>query len=219
MDEKKTPQDTNENLTPEMPQAPLSKPEDQMPIPTEVEQTQSLQPARPPMPISSPELKPVKKPKRIWRDLLIAVGILQVVLVTSYIQITNQITQDAKDGASGMEFVAILIFFTYIPAMIVLIIINIIGLSIYLFKRRPKGIGLAFGVVSLLISSTLFSIGAYSYIRSSLDTTPYVDESSRVVFPEWAAEGETEKDITKDQAISLIRKCDIYYVYYKDQAN
>ena len=101
----------------------------------------------------------VEKPSK-WRhfftDFFIALGILQALGVGLFLLVMTHAAQEAKDGASGTEFIALMVYVTIVPAVGFAALINLIGLPIYIVKRRPRVVGLILGVLSLLISLGLF---------------------------------------------------------------
>lgn len=103
----------------------------------------------------SQDQKPSKW-RRFFTDLFIALAILQVLGAGLFLLVMTDVAQQAKDGASGTEFVAILVYLTIVPAVGFAALINLIGLPIYMVKRRPRAVGLILGVLSLLISLGLF---------------------------------------------------------------
>ena len=99
--------------------------------------------------------RPIPKPSK-WRYFFIFLAILQVVGIGLFIQVMTSAAQMAKDGASGSEFIAMIVYFTIVPAVGFVALINLIGLPIYMAKHRPRTIGLILSIVSLLFSFGLF---------------------------------------------------------------
>ena len=101
----------------------------------------------------------VKKPSK-WRhfftDFFIALGVLQVLGVCLFLLVMTDLVQKAKDGASGTEFIALIVYITIVPTVGFAALINLIGLPIYIVKHRPRAVGLVVSVLSLLISLGLF---------------------------------------------------------------
>jgi hypothetical protein len=133
-----------------------------------------------------------------------------------YVYATNDISQKAEAGVSGMEFVAIILLFTLVPAVALLVLVNLVGLSIYLLRRRPKGIGLAVGIVSLLVSFSLVSYTGYQAWFAP--HASYEDYTTEATYPNRFEDGEVTTEATKSEAIEFIRNCDLNYVSYNDQA-
>lgn len=103
----------------------------------------------------SQDQKPSKW-RRFFTDLFIALAILQVLGAGLFLLVMTDVAQQAKDGASGTEFVAIIVYLTIVPTVGFAALINLIGLPIYMVKRRPRAVGLVLSTLSLLISLGLF---------------------------------------------------------------
>lgn len=100
-----------------------------------------------------------QKPSK-WHYFFVFLAILQALGVGLFFLVMADAAQKAKDGMSGTEFVAILVYVTIVPTVGFAALINLIGLPICMVKRRPRAVGLVLGVLSLLISLGLFLFAA-----------------------------------------------------------
>lgn len=102
-----------------------------------------------------------KHPK-LWPIIFIALGTIQVLAVVFWFVVMNWAVGQAEQGVSGTEFVPFMLLpLVYLAAIIGAV--NVIGLIIFLIKRRPKAIGLIFSILSLLLSLFLVYVGGRNY--------------------------------------------------------
>lgn len=178
-------------------------------------------------PTSSPsnngELE-VKKPSK-WRYFFIFLGAVQVLGVALFFLIIAQAVQDANAGVSGTEYIALILFVTLVPATGIVAFINLIGLPIYMVKNKPSGKGLIFSVMSLIFSLVLALYGAYSIyeLRIALPAQEKKwSEQSRKeseARDKQFAEDNAKPEITKEDAISLLKNCQLKGFYYTNQTD
>ena len=165
---------------------------------------------------------PDKKPSR-WRYVFIVLGVLQLLGVAAFFGFMTWAGVQAKNGVSGTEFLALLLFVTLVPAVGIVAFLNFIGLPIYLLKQKPKGKGLALGIVSLIMSMALVAYAGYNAFQLYVVLPNYANdraEQSRVKAEEYAAEREKASyEITKETAVSLLQSCTLKGFYYTDQTD
>jgi len=171
-----------------------------------------------PAPISASQFtqETAKKPSK-WRYLFIVLGILQALGVALFFAIMASI-----GGQTGSEFIALLLFVTLVPGLAILALINLIGLPIYMAKQKPKGKGLVFSIISLVISVVLFLYGAYTVYQFqvaarhastlSLQTQQKIQEKQL----QYTLDN-VKPEITKDEAIQLLQSCSLKGFYYTAQ--
>ena len=95
--------------------------------------------------------------KKQWDRFFIALGTLQVAGAALFFLIMFEL-----GGVAGGEFVALALFATLVPIVGLVALANLIGLPIYMRKRKPQGKGRVLGIVSLVISLLLALYSAYS---------------------------------------------------------
>ena len=215
-------QPTNGNIvSPSIPPAP-------QPVPsvsyTVTDQTmaiangQSFEPSAP-APFVQFEQTPAKKPTK-WRFLFIILGILQIVGIGLFFMIVTSI-----GGQSGSEFIVLALGLTLIPAIGFVGLVNLIGLPIYMLKRKPHGKGLVFSIISLLISLVLFSFGAFTLYQLRVAAPKQIQQLSRNSEQKFAAQQQqfnadnAKPEITKADAVALLSSCQLKGFYYTMQTS
>lgn len=184
------------------------------------------QPAPPPSPLPIQSINPVsieqteRKPSK-WRYFFIVLGILQITGVAVFFLIMIGLAQDAKKGASGTEFIALALFATLVPVVGFAALINCIGLPIYMIKHKPRTVGLTFSIVSLIISTLLVLFGAFT-VYQSVFVLPQIERNSfdRLEKKQKQFASDNAKpEITKEEAIELLKTCKLNGFYYTDQTD
>lgn len=161
----------------------------------------------------------VSKPSK-WRYVFIVLGVLQALGVGLFLLgMSNAV------GVTGGEFLAIFLFATLVPAVGLVAFINLIGLLIYMRKQKPHNKGLVLCILSLSVSVILALYGAYGFyqVRIALpnrmqelsDRTSNAIEQSE---QEFAADN-AKPEITKEEAIVLLKTCKLKGFYYTNQTN
>lgn len=166
------------------------------------------------------EQSSVRKPSK-WRYFFITLGILQALGITLFLVVMFWAVRQAKTGVSGTEFIALFLFVTVVPAVAIISLINLIGLPIYLVKHKPNGKGLFFSIVTLVISVLLFLYGAYSFYGLTVYPRKKSEESRQKNIQEQKefAEANANPEITKDEAIVLLKACKLKGFYYTNQTD
>lgn len=173
-------------------------------------------------PMSRSELEQLseKKPSK-WRYFFMILGILQAAGVALFFLVMLWASQQAKAGVSGTEFIALILFVTVVPAVAIISLINLIGLPIYMRKSKPHGKGLVLNIVSLVISTLLVLYGAYN-VYGLYFYPKKLSEESRQKFEqqdrEFAA-ANAKPEITKEEAIQLLKSCKLKGFYYTNQTD
>lgn len=191
--------------------------------PTSVVDGQPLQSSAP---ISDNKYKQIsnQKPSKWWY-FFIVLGILQALGVGAFFLIMMWAFQQAKAGVSGTEFIGLLVFVTLVPAVGLIALINLIGLPIYMRKHKPRGKGLVFSILSLAVSIILALYGAYSVYQFRVAVPKRVDKLSEESQQKFQAQEQqfaadnAKPEITKDEAINLLKACKLNGFYYTDQTD
>lgn len=164
--------------------------------------------------------QPERKPSK-WRYFFIVLGIIQITGVAIFFLIMIGLAQDAKQGASGTEFIALALYATLVPAVAFVALINFIGLPIYMIKHKPRPVGLAFSIVSLVISTILVLFGAFMVYQIAF-THPQIERRSfdrlEKKQKQFAADN-AKPEITKEEAIELLKACQLNGFYYTNQTD
>ena len=169
-----------------------------------------------PSPGSQLEQKPSK-----WRYFFIVIGILQAAGIALFLVVMLWAAQQAKAGVSGTEFIALILFVTVVPAVAVISLINLIGLPIYMRKQKLHGKRLAFAIISLALSGLLVLYGAYNVYGLTVYPKKLSEESrqkSEQSQQEFAA-ANAKPEITKEEAIDLLKTCKLKGFYYTNQTD
>lgn len=177
-------------------------------------------------PIQSNEFEqsPVQKPSK-WRFFFVVLGIMQFVGVTAFIMILAGADRQAKAGASGTEFIGLLLLVTVVPAVGLVALINLVGLPIYMAKRKPHGKGLVFGILSLLISLPIFLFGMFIFYQIRVAMPNHQEEVSSQSKQRYAQDAQkfraanAKPEITKEEAINLLKTCELKGFYYTNQTD
>jgi Tfp pilus assembly protein PilE len=167
---------------------------------------------------------PVQKRSK-WRFFFIFLGVLQAAGVGLFFFVMMWAVAQAKSGVSGTEFIALILFMTLVPAVGVVALINLIGLPIYMIKRKPHGMGLILCIISLIISLILALYGAYTVYQmqvavpqQSREAEANMEKESKARDQQFANDN-AKPEITKAEAIELINSCQIKGFYYTDQTD
>lgn len=165
-----------------------------------------------------------KKPSK-WHYLFIVLGILQISGIALFFLIIAWAIQQANAGVSGTEFIGIVVVATLLPFVGLIAFINLIGLPIYMLKHKPRGKGLVFSILSLLISIILAFYGADAVYQTRVVAPRHIEQLSRQLDQEaqeqqrqFAADN-ANPEITKDEAIQLLQTCQLKGFYYTDQTD
>ena len=161
-----------------------------------------------------------QKPSK-WRYFFMVLGILQAAGVALFLLVMLWAASQAKAGVSGTEFIALILFVTVVPAVAVISVINLIGLPIYMRKHKPHGKGLIFCIISLVISVLLALYGAYNVYGLTVYPKKLSEESrqkSEQRQQEFAA-ANAKPEITKEEAIELLKTCKLKGFYYTNQTD
>jgi hypothetical protein len=166
----------------------------------------------------------VKKPSK-WRYFFIFLGAVQLLGVALFLLIITQAIQDANAGVSGTEFIALILYVTLVPVIGIVAFINLIGLPIYLVKNRPSSKGLIYSVLSIIFSLILTLYGAYNFYELRIALPAQEKKHSEIYKKESEArdkqfaEDNAKPEITKEEAISLLKNCKLKGFYYTHQTS
>jgi hypothetical protein len=182
--------------------------------------------AQPTAPMSSSQFEQMsdQKPSK-WRYFFIVLGVLQAVGVGIFFLVMTWAIQQAKTGVSGTEFIGLIINVTLVPAVGLIAFINLVGLPIYLARYRPHGKGLILSILSLLVSVVLALYGAYSVYQFRIALPKHVNQLSQQSQQKAQAQEQqfatdnAKPEITKDQAIILLKNCQLSGFYYTAQTD
>lgn len=162
------------------------------------------------------------KPSK-WRYFFFILGILQALGVGVFIAVIIWAIRQAKAGVSGTEFMGLILFVTVAPTVGILALINLIGLPIYVVKHKPRGKWLVFSILSLLISCLLALYGAYGLYQLRVTIPKQVQKVNEQINnkikneEQQFATDNANPEITKDEAITLIKSCQLNGLYYTNQ--
>lgn len=191
-----------------------------------VSQTPEPGPYTPFQPISNNPIEQIvnKKPSK-WRYFFIVLGVLQIAGVFLFFLVMFWASQQARLGVSGTEFIALFLFITVVPVIGLIALINLIGLPLYMRRHKPHGKGLIFTILSLVISAVLVLYGGYSFYQTRVVAPRYMNElseqsrlKSQQRQQEFAA-ANAKPEITKEQAIELLKTCKLKGFYYTNQTD
>lgn len=184
------------------------------------------QPLFPQAPISSNQFEqiPGSKPSK-WSYFFIILGILQALGIAIFFLIMIWAIQQASAGVSGTEFIGLILLVTLVPAVGIIAFINLVGLPIYMAKHKPHGKWLALSILSLVVSVTPVLYGAYSTYQLRVA----VPQQEKKFTEQWRKEVEQRKqqfaadnakpEITKEEAITLLKTCQLNGFYYTNQTS
>lgn len=176
------------------------------------------------MPSGPTEPMPTRKPSK-WRYFFIVLGVLQALGVVLFFLVITWAIRQAKAGVSGTEFIGLIIYATLVPGVGLVALINLIGLPIYMVKRKPKGKGRLFSVLSLLISLGLFLYGANSVYQLRVAVpkqekaiSDQLQQQSEAQDRQYQAQN-ANPEITEADAIQLLQTCKLKGFYYTNQTS
>ena len=211
------------------PKNPIKPTNEQLtrPEPTNVSQHTPVvngQPNQPTTLISSGELEQISLQKSTKsRYFFIVLGILQAIGVATFFLIMTWATLQAKAGVSGTEFIGLLVYVSLVPAVGLIAFINLIGLPVYMRSHKLYGKGKALGIISLSISIILALCGAYSVYQFEVvlpkkmkQLSQQTQQKSQAEKQQFAADN-AKPEITKDEAIQLLKTCKLKGFYYTNQ--
>ncbi len=184
------------------------------------------QPNQPITPISSSQFEQItdQRPSK-WRYFFIVLGILQAIGVGIFFMVMTWAIQQAKAGVSGTEFIGLIVYATLVPGVGLIAFINLVGLPIYMSKHKPHGKGLVLSILSLLVSVILALYGAYSVYQFRVALPKHINkltQQSQQKFQtqqQQFATNNSKPEITKDEAIQLLKTCKLKGFYYTKQTD
>jgi hypothetical protein len=180
---------------------------------------QTVQPTTP-IPSIETDQTTDQKPSK-WLYFFIVLGVLQAIGVALFFFIIEWAIQQARAGVSGTEFIGLLVEVTLVPAVGLIAFINLIGLPIYMRRHKPHGKGLVFSILSLSVSVILALYGAYSVYQLRVAVPKHVNElhqQTQARRQQFAADN-ANPEITKDEAIQLLKTCQLKGFYYTNQTD
>ena len=155
-----------------------------------------------------------------WRNIFIALGVLQVLGVVSFLLIIFSVV-----GKTGSEFIALGLGYTLLPALGLISLVNLIGLPIYFLKHKPHGKKLALVAISFVVSLILGLYGAYNAYQvffvvpqMSKDFIAKMEQERQLRDQQFAADN-AKPEITKEEAIELLKSCQLKGFYYTNQTD
>lgn len=221
MDDNQQPLKTPQAPTVIPPQAQRTTPNQQ---PADVENGQPFYGSTTPFSKSEIEQLSDKKPSK-WRYFFITLGILQTLGVIVFFLMMLWAIRQAKAGVSGMEFVSFALYVTLVPAVGLIAFINLVGLPIYMRRHKPRGKGLVFSILSLVISVIPALYGAYSVYQFRVALPKQINEQieqsrqkNEQKHQEYMA-ANAKPEITKEEAIELLKSCKLKGFYYTNQTD
>ncbi|MDB5163671.1 MAG: hypothetical protein JWS12_288 [Candidatus Saccharibacteria bacterium] len=182
------------------------------------------QPFQPTTPMSSSQFEQLseQKPSK-WRYFFIVLGMLQALGVGIFFFVMTWAIQQAKAGVSGTEFIGLIVYVTLVPAVGLIAFINLVGLPMYMRRHKPHGKGMVFSILSLLVSVILALYGAYSVYQFRVATPKHIQQLSQQSQQKIQAQQQqftadnSKPEITKDEAIQLLKTCKLKGFYYTNQ--
>lgn len=159
------------------------------------------------------------------RIAVITLGVLQLIGAGIFLLVIGGLIAQAKAGASGTEFVALILGATVVPGVGLIALINLIVLPIYISKCKLHGKGLALVILSLVVSLFLAAYGAYSFyqIKVALPReAKKLSEQSKQKIQQHVQQFQTDNaspQITDQQAIQLLQACQLKGFYYTKQTD
>lgn len=112
---------------------------------------------------------PVKRHKYGWlQHAFIVLGIIQIASVIVFFQIMNKAVREAELGTATMATDALLVFVVFVPLAVIAAFINLVGLPIYLFRKKVKAAMWVLGAVSIFISFIVFAFGVHVYLINAV---------------------------------------------------
>lgn len=125
-------------------------------------------------------------------------------------------------GKTGSEYVVLLLFITIVPFVGVVAVINLIGLPLYLRKKKTRGIGLVVAIISLSISGLIALYVIYFVVVFAIASTQVsqrfeaIDEKAKTDYQQYITDN-AKPEITKEEAITLLKNCKLKGFYYTQE--
>lgn len=154
-----------------------------------------------------------------WRTFFIVLGVLQAAGVAFFLIVMLWAIQQARSGASGTEFIALILYVTLVPLVAFIALVNLIGLPFYIAKEKPQGKARVMSMLSLILSLGLFLFGAYGAYQMYSVPKKMTEQSREksIASDQKFAKDNSKPEITKAEAINLLKTCQLKGFYYTNQ--
>lgn len=174
-------------------------------------------------PLNHGKVRPSKKPSKLWRYFFIVIAIPQV-LALAVVAYDWTVALQPGMGEEGFAVVAWILYWA--PVVAAIAFVNFIVLLVYVFKHKPRGKSLVFSIVPLVVLAVLTALCAYSFyqLRVGIESMQHVADSPEIqnagnAYERKFARDNAQPEITKDEAISLLKSCQLKGFYYGNQTN
>lgn len=160
-----------------------------------------------------------KKPSK-WRYFFLVTSLVQIGGAAFFILVIASIA-----GKTGSEFIALYLLATLVPVVGVVAWINTIGLPIYLFKHKPKGVARIFWLISFVVGLLIALYSAWTAYSVFIAAPRYIAQQHAEIKQKYEAEraqfelDNAKPEITKAQAIQLLNDCQLKGFYYTNQTD
>lgn len=157
-----------------------------------------------------------KKPSK-WHRFFKKIFILQMAGVALFLIAMLWAILQASVGVSGTEFIGLILYITIVPAVAILSLINVIGLPIYILKEKLRGTRLSFAVFLFAFSGLLVFYGGYNFLVLTVNRANLEDQYKQETEKIQQAIDNANPEITKEEAIELLKTCQLSGFYYTSQ--
>lgn len=165
------------------------------------------------------------KPSK-WLYLFISIGVLEAAVVALWLLAILWLSGQTGDAGMGWGLVLGLLLPTVFMGAALVAIINVIGLPIYMLRRKPRGKWLVLSVMALVISLVPLLIGgrnAYTlYVSIPADSQKHEQEWQQELlwkYGEVRKEIGNSREITKEYAVEMLQSCQIGALFYTSQTS
>lgn len=115
------------------------------------------------------DAEPIKPRSYVWlSNLFIVLALIQVAAIVVFFQMMDSLVRDAELGATGVDASILIVFVIFIPAVVVTALVNLVGLPIYLVRKKPNAKIWALGAISILLSLVVFAFGVQVYLLNAV---------------------------------------------------
>lgn len=164
-------------------------------------------------------VSPNKKKSKVAAGFALSTGLFQLVVVLGIVLIFTMLLAMAKSGASGTEFIGLIVIFYGVPLAAFSAVLNIITLIVYFIRRRPTGRWLILPVLSGILSALIIAYGSYTayswFVVAPAESAQHEREFEEEIRK--TDEGYYSEEITVEKTKELLGACKLFGFYYTGQ--
>lgn len=166
-----------------------------------------------------------KRDRSSTSTLFIVLGILQALGVGIILSLVLWAIYHGEKATVPLGYFFLYLHTNLIPFLAILAFINLVGLPIYLIRRKPRVRGWVLSALSLIVSAVIASYSVYLLYnllvvlpKESQEHVARLERAAEERDRQFAADN-VKPEITKEEAIAILKTCQLNYFYYTKQTD